>query len=344
MIEGTQEPEKKTLPRLDIKTRINHSPHVVILGAGASRACCPEGDKNGRPLPVMTDFVARVGIEDLIKEAGYSPSDNFEHIYSRIHGAGREDTLAKLDAAVRQYFGELTLPDAPTFYDYLVLSLRPKDSIITFNWDPLIIQAYKRWRHLGQVLPDLVFLHGNVDLGLDLTRKTFTFLSDKPDQTPTKLLYPVEKKDYNSDEFVVDQWARATYALSEAYYVTIIGYSAPQTDVEAKSLLLKSWRDNSTRTLAQFSIIDIRKSDEVEASWSDFLAGVHGGATTDVWQEYLMFHPRRTCEAFAFATLQQDPWQEDRYSKAKTLNELEAWIKPLIDEETTGMLSGKPHH
>jgi len=158
------------------------------------------------------------------------------------------------------------------------------------------------------------------------------------------LLYPVEKKDYNSDEFVVDQWARATYALSEAYYVTIIGYSAPQTDVEAKSLLLKSWRDNSTRTLAQFSIIDIRKSDEVEASWSDFLAGVHGGATTDVWQEYLMFHPRRTCEAFAFATLQQDPWQEDRYSKAKTLNELEAWIKPLIDEETTGMLSGKPHH
>ena len=344
MVEVTNEPEKKTLPRLDIKTGINHSPHVVILGAGASRACCPSGDRNGRHLPVMADFAAKVGVEEIIKEAGYDASGNFEHIYSQIHSAGKQDVIEKLDSAVRKYFGELELPDEPTFYDYLVLSRRPKDSIITFNWDPLIIQAYKRLRHLGRVLPDLVFLHGNVDLGLDLKQKTFTFLSDKPEQTPTKLLYPVEKKDYNSDEFVTDQWARATDALSQAYYVTIIGYSAPQTDVEAISLLLNAWRDNSTRTLAQFSIIDIRKAEEVEASWSDFLDGVHGGAISDVWQEYLMFHPRRTCEAFAFATLQQNPWHEDRYPKLKTLNELEAWIKPLIDEEATGKLSGKPHH
>jgi hypothetical protein len=302
MIDGVHEPEKKTLPRLDIKTKINHSPHVVILGAGASRACCPSGDKNGRHLPLMADFVAKVGIEQVIEEAGYDPSGNFEHIYSQIHTAGKEEVLGKLDSAVRSYFGQLTIPDEPTFYDYLALSLRPKDAIVTFNWDPLIIQAYKRWRHLGRVLPELIFLHGNVDLGLDLKQKTFTFLSDKPEQTPTKLLYPVEKKDYNTDKFVADQWARATEALSEAYYVTIVGYSAPQTDIEAKSLLLKAWRDNSTRTLAEFSIIDIRNAEEVEASWSDFLDGVHGGATSDIWQEYLMYHPRRTCEAFAFAT------------------------------------------
>lgn len=187
-------------------------------------------------------------------------------------------------------------------------------------------------------------MHGNVDLGLDPDQKTFTFLSDKPRQTPTKLLYPVEKKDYNSDEFVADQWTRATEALSDAYYVTIIGYSAPQTDVEAKSLLLKAWRDNSTRTLAEFSIVDVRDTQEVETSWSDFLDGAHGGAISDVGQEYFMFHPRRTCEAFAFATLQQDPWTEDRFPKAKTLQELETWIKPLIEEEAGGALSGEPHH
>jgi hypothetical protein len=344
MAEGTHEPGKKVLPRLDVTTKINHSPHVVILGAGASRACCPTGDKNGRQLPLMADFVEKVGIKEIIETAGYDPSDNFEHIYSQIHSAGKQDVIEKLDLAIRKYFGELVLPDEPTFYDYLVLSLRPKDSIVTFNWDPLIIQAYKRWRHLGRVLPDLIFLHGNVDLGLDLVQKTFTFLSDKPKQTPTKLLYPVEKKDYNLDEFVADQWDRATDALAKAYFVTIIGYSAPQTDVEAKALLLKAWRDNPTRTLAEFSIIDIREADEVEASWSDFLDGVHGGAVSDVWQQYLMFHPRRTCEAFAFATLQQNPWHEDRYPKTKTLNELEAWIKPVIDEEITGKLSGKPHH
>jgi len=344
MVEGTHEPEKKTLPRLDIKTKINHSPHVVILGAGASRACCPSGDKNGHELPLMADFAAKVGVEKIIKEAGYEPAENFEHIYSQIHSAGKDDVLKELDSTIRNYFRQLALPDEPTLYDYLVLSLRSKDAIITFNWDPLIIQAYKRWRRLGRVLPDLIFLHGNVDLGLDLKEKTFTFLSDKPEQTPTKLLYPVEKKEYNADEFVVDQWARATDALSEAYYVTIVGYSAPQTDVEAKSLLLKAWRDNSTRTLAQFSIVDIRDAGEVEASWSDFLDGVHGGAISDVYQEYLMFHPRRTCEAFAFATLQQQPWHEDRFPKAKTLHELEEWIKPLIEEENGGILKGKPLH
>jgi hypothetical protein len=38
--------------------------------------------------------------------------------------------------------------------------------------------------------------------------------------------------------------------------------------VEAKLLLLKAWRENSTRTLAEFTIIDIRGREEVEVSWS----------------------------------------------------------------------------
>jgi hypothetical protein len=339
-----REPEKKTLPRLDIKTRINHSPHVVILGAGASRACCPDGDKNGRHLPVMADFVDKVGIANVVEQAGYDPTGNFEKTYSDISAAKKTELLDELDKAVRAYFGALALPEQPTFYDYLVLALRPKDSIVTFNWDPLLVQAYKRWRHLGLVLPELVFLHGNVDLGLDMAQKTFTFLSDRSGLTPTRLLYPVEKKDYNSDPFIADQWARATDALSDAYFVTIVGYSAPQTDVEARSLLLKAWRDNSTRTLAEFSIKDIREPSDVEKSWSDFLEGVHGGASKDVLEDYLMLHPRRTCEAFAFATLQQQPWHEDRFPKAKTLEELEIWIKPLIEEENRGVLAGKPHH
>jgi hypothetical protein len=344
MTSAKQEPEKKTLPRLDVRTKINHSPHVLILGAGASRACCPAGDKNGRKLPLMADFVECVDIKSVIEESGHDPSGNFEHIYSQIHSSGATSALNSLDKAVRTYFDELILPDQPTLYDYLILSLRPKDMIVTFNWDPLLPQAYQRWRHLGPVMPELVFLHGNVDIGLDLENKECAFLSDKPQFTPTPLLYPVEKKDYNSDEFVSDQWSKATNSLGEAYYVTIIGYSAPVTDVEARSLLLNAWRDNSTRTLAEFSVIDIRNPTEVEKSWSDFLEGVHGGASSDVWHDYLMLHPRRTCEAFAFATLQQTPWHEDPFPAAKTLAELEAWVRPLIDEEASGALSGKPQH
>lgn len=44
-------------------------PHVVILGAGASYAAFPNGDKNGKKLPLMNNFVETLGIEELIERA-----------------------------------------------------------------------------------------------------------------------------------------------------------------------------------------------------------------------------------------------------------------------------------
>lgn len=61
-------------------------PHVVILGAGASYAAFPDGDRNGRKLPLMNNFVEILGIEDLIVRTGLSfSSTNFEDIYTQIH-------------------------------------------------------------------------------------------------------------------------------------------------------------------------------------------------------------------------------------------------------------------
>lgn len=45
-------------------------PHVVILGAGASRAVCPNGDSRGNRLPLMSDFSEIVGLEALLSEWG----------------------------------------------------------------------------------------------------------------------------------------------------------------------------------------------------------------------------------------------------------------------------------
>lgn len=340
--------KKMLLPRLDVRTGINHSPHVIILGAGASRACCPTGDKNGRILPVMSDFVRRLGIENVINESGHDPDGNFESIYSDIHRKGQQDILNKLDASVRDYFGSLELSEQPTLYDYLILSLRPKDLIVTFNWDPLLPQAYRRWRHLGPVLPQLAFLHGNVDIAVDLNRKLIRFVADcaaaDRDFRPSQLLYPVENKDYNSDPFIKEQWDFALDRLKSAYYVTVYGYSAPKTDVEARELLLNAWRDNPTQTLAEFDVIDIADKEIVEKSWSDFIIRTHGGVTDDFSWNILRRHPRRTCEAFAFATLQQAPWHEDPFPDAGSLRDLEDWVKPLIAEEAEGRLSGRPHH
>ena len=51
--------------RKKVEERILNSPHVVILGAGASRAACPDGDKNGEILPLMDDFIEVLELDNL---------------------------------------------------------------------------------------------------------------------------------------------------------------------------------------------------------------------------------------------------------------------------------------
>jgi hypothetical protein len=302
----------------------------------------------------MNDFIECLDIEDIIRKSGHDPCGNFEAIYSQIHRTGNSSVLNELHSIVRDYFSKITLPDVPTVYDYLVLSMRSKDVIITFNWDPLLPQAYKRWRHLGAGLPELLFLHGNVDIGIDIDKRAVSFLSDGPypghTLVPTKLLYPVDQKHYNEDPFIAECWRRTTNYLSDAYNVTIFGYSAPTTDVEARALLLKAWKENLSRELAYISIVDIRDPSEVANAWADFDLGPgrnpRVGASRELFSSDLMSHPRRSCEAFAFATLQQDPWHADPFPPLGTISlmQLEAWITPVIEEEHSGKLSGKPLH
>ena len=335
----------KQLPRLDLKTGINHSPHVVILGAGASRACLPQGDKNGKKLPVMNDFIETLNLRKTIEALGHNPTENFETLYSAIHASKNESAVRELDVATRHYFESLELPITPTLYDYLVLSLRPKDMIISFNWDPLLPQAFQRWRKLGAVLPELVFLHGNTDVGVNIEKKSYGFLSDKGAKiqlSPTPLLYPVLQKDYASDPFIANQWDLATSTLAEAYFVTIFGYSAPRTDVQARSLLQNAWLSNPTRYLAQIDIIDIQDRETLEKNWFEFIVKEQSvSIRTDIVGSYLFNYPRRSCEAIAFATLQQKPWHDNPFPPCRTLAELENWTNRLIVEEARGKLADK---
>ncbi len=75
-----------TLPALDIKANVNYSPHVVILGAGASVAACPRGDRNGRRLPVMANIVKVLGLGRIIEEtsASFETDADFELIYDEL--------------------------------------------------------------------------------------------------------------------------------------------------------------------------------------------------------------------------------------------------------------------
>lgn len=53
-------------------------PHLVLLGAGASLAAFPNGDKNGLKLPLMNNFVETVeGLSDCFDKNGITYSVDF---------------------------------------------------------------------------------------------------------------------------------------------------------------------------------------------------------------------------------------------------------------------------
>lgn len=132
----------------------NTKPHVVILGAGASLAAFPNGDKNGRKVSGMDGFFENLGF-DLNLDS--HSSRNLEDIYINAD----EELKDEIEYIIEEYFRRLKIPKTPTIYDQIVLGLRPKDLIASFNWDPFLVQAFVRNKTQFN-LPQIVFLHGNV--------------------------------------------------------------------------------------------------------------------------------------------------------------------------------------
>jgi len=84
------------LPALDIKTNINHSPHVVLLGAGASLAAFPNGEKNGILLPLMRNLIETVGLEDALEKYGVNKKiEDFEAFYDDLVSSGTQTDMVK---------------------------------------------------------------------------------------------------------------------------------------------------------------------------------------------------------------------------------------------------------
>jgi hypothetical protein len=279
-------------------------PHVVILGAGASYAALPNGDTRGNKLPLMNNFVETLGIENLIKKANIkTKSKNFEDIYSEMQKQPNlSDLCEELEHEVYSYFKNLELPDEPTIYDHLVLSLRDKDFIATFNWDPFLVQAIRRNRDQCK-LPKPLFMHGNVEVGYCPAKHMMgnngrTCHKCGADLIPTKLLYPVEEKNYDLDDFISRQWTVLENMLGIAFMVTIFGYGAPVSDVRAVSLLKKAWGSTDDRIMEQFEIIDVRKEDDLHDTWSPFIHSHHYRIENDFYNSWIANHPRRTGEAY----------------------------------------------
>ena len=335
-----------SLPILD--DNVNKSPHVVLLGAGASLASFNDGDANGIKLPLMNNLIDVVGLNDILDEAGISYNNmNFEVLYDELVSSGNNARLVKnIECAINNYFSAMVIPDKPTIYDYLILSLRDKDLIATYNWDPFLLQAYKRNEHI-KGLPELVFLHGNVGLGVCNSCKRLGYLEtpcmkcNKP-RKHSQLLYPIKKKNYNMNPVIKNEWDVFKDYLNRSYLLTIFGYSAPVSDVEAKEIMLDVWKDNPIHKLAEIEIIDIKSRDELKNTWNDFINTHHYIIRSNFFDSRLCGYPRRSCDAFAAATLNCTPWYENNLPKFDNIGELHDWLKPLLDDENNYAKSGTP--
>lgn len=90
------------LARELIESPVDCRPHVVVLGAGASLAAFPDGDAEGRRLPLMRDLVELIGLAPLFARAGIERGlDDFESAFALL--ANRDDlaaTRARIEASV----------------------------------------------------------------------------------------------------------------------------------------------------------------------------------------------------------------------------------------------------
>lgn len=323
-------------------------PHVVILGAGATIATIPNGDKNGRKSSVMNGLIEKLGLSEILSGISLqTTSDNLEDIYSELYNRPEcENALHQLEKRLYDYFASLELPSTPTIYDFLILSLTDRDVIATFNWDPLLLQAYVRCCFFTENLPHIFCLHGNVAMGFCSEHHEFGLVGAvcpkcRKALSPTKLLYPVAKKDYTSDPYIKDSWDATEWAIENAYMLTIFGYSAPSSDKEAVELLKKAWGRLEDRTFEEVSVIDVVSEDKILDTWKDFIYSHHYRYTNDFFQSYLGMFPRRSCET-VFAMFQLNVFADNTkgFYDGMTWEELEETVYNLTVEEENSPKGG----
>lgn len=331
----------------DYERDTKNRPHVVLLGAGASCAAIPHGDKFGKKIAPMKGFCAAMGVEAYLK--GFhlnTASDNLEDIYMEIaERAESEPQFLKLkeflENKIREYLCSFRLPDEPTIYDFLLLGLREKDVVATFNWDPMLVQAAIRVRNIASRIPTILFLHGNVGVKIKINDEGIAmFLTDATYEAPSSeyfdmpLLFPVKNKNYSRDIVIKTQWEMLKDKLSRAYRFTIFGYSAPKSDVDAIALLKEGWGENGRRNLEEVDIIDLKTEAKLHDSWSDFVFSHHFSTMDDFFESSIAKYPRRTCEVLFDTTMNCDFTKEGTgFKNGMSFSEAVDTIRLLVMEE-----------
>ncbi len=319
--------------------------HLVLLGAGASLAAFPNGENNGLKLPLMDNFVETItGLSEYFSDCGIDyKGQNFEDLYSDLYEESKYNEARKnIEELIYDYFTRMELPEEPTLYDHLVLSLTGRDVIATFNWGPFLWQAVCRnvQRVGDQNRPLTIYLHGNTGIGVCKEHQPVVIGVKGQSCSQcgriyqkSNLLFPITQKDYINDLSIKMGWDVLKKALNRAYMFTIFGYSAPKFDVEAIELLKEGWGKADERRLEQIQMIDIIQAEELEKRWGSFIHSTHYGMYGSIYNSFIGRYSRRSCDALWDATMMSNPRSEYRIPLDATWDEIDEWLKPLLEME-----------
>ncbi len=294
----------------------------------------------------MDGFFQNLKLESLIEGLPLKTrSSNLEDIYSEINERSKTESAflsakAIIEERVFDYFNSFAIPDNPTIYDFLLLSLRSKDLIASFNWDPLLIQAGNRLLEKGLILPKYmpktIFLHGNVGVVFD-PKSSSSSMHSKYNVNlgqKSKLLFPVKDKNYADDIVIKDSWKMVTEYLKRTYILTIFGYSAPETDTKAKEILQSAWDFYGQRDIEEIEFIDILNEEKIINKWSNFIGHCHFHCSISFFDSMCGRYPRRTADHLFDVTM-QSIWGTDNmgFRDEMSFEDIKAFIRPLVFDE-----------
>ena len=322
-----------------VKSPGRAEPHVVILGAGASKAAFRRGDANGRLVPLMSELPEVLGDpwRNLVEQANLT-GVGFESQFGQLRESAEYCAhLDEIEGMLLDYFLSLELPDDPTIYDHLVLGLRPKDMIATFNWDPFLLLAHARNRALSG-LPDIRFLHGCVRYASCAEHDVIGQQGEccpicKRALAGGSIMFPHGDKDYARVGAIARDWASVTERLKSAFHLTIFGYSGPVTDYKAKEILLDGWKRKPMRRFSHVEIIDVADTDDLRRNWREFITFQHDMVVRCFWESTFAKWPRRTVEYKAAASLYGTVSERIGPIRTKSLRELQEKHAEIADAE-----------
>ena len=350
--------------------------HVVLLGAGASIAVMkamqtiPTYDKTSRllvtPPPAMNDFLKVAGLDYILKDINiHTSSNNLEDIYTELSLRSQNEPKIKevcsiLENEIRDYIGRFYYPrNQLSLYDLLILTLRRKDCIYTFNWDPLIYDArarvaYEMGRWLNKdatdYLPNIMYLHGNAKLGYCLKDKQIGQIQGycskcQQELKPMPLLYPTKKKHYSDGEYIEDAWKRLEHYNSLSPLLTVWGYSSPDSDNEAQEKIFQSWCCQEridgclhvNNKIKHLEVINTDRTTQFRNKWEKYTNPAIPPSFYDNISESVLFKfPRSTIEKYVIPNVRGKldlGLYSNILSSIKTWEDAKNFFLPMLNSE-----------